>query len=116
MGRTFQLFFVHLLAIASAAKVHTTASQLACSALSAGSLKSLVATSGSKFEAGATHAWNLLNSQLVPACVVLPQTTAQVAAAMAVIYKTGAQYAVQSAGGHSAMEGWNKYVVHMQWS
>jgi hypothetical protein len=71
-----------------------------------GSLTSIVSASGSLYEAGAGSAWNLLNANLRPDCVVFPRTTEDVSAAMETIFMSKANYAVQ-AGGHSAMQGWN---------
>ncbi|KAJ6595860.1 FAD-binding domain-containing protein [Mycena vulgaris] len=84
----------------------TTASALACGALNNGPLSAVMASSGAQFVAGATSAWNLLNAELVPSCIVFPRTTQDVATAMAAIFTHNASYAVQS-GGHSAMQGWN---------
>lgn len=66
-----------------------------------------VQSSGPQFEAGATGAWNLANAQLRLACIVFPLETSDVQVAMKAIFQSNARYAVQ-AGGHSAMEGWNR--------
>ncbi|KAJ7250592.1 hypothetical protein C8J57DRAFT_1354339 [Mycena rebaudengoi] len=98
-----------LVIVSSAGTVNTTATaaaRRACNTLSVGSLKSIVKFSGVQFQAGATHAWNLLNNELTPACIVFPETTEHVSIAMSIIYSHKAKYAVQ-AGGHSAMQGWN---------
>jgi hypothetical protein len=84
-----------------------TGSQLACKALSTGPLSLIVTSSGPQFQDGATSAWNLLNDELTPKCIVFPETTEHVSIAMAAIHRFKATYAVQS-GGHSAMQGWNK--------
>ncbi|KAJ6595833.1 FAD-binding domain-containing protein [Mycena vulgaris] len=113
MARPFALFIslLSLLVISSpnvdaTATPSRTGSQLACSALGAGSMSSFVKSSGSQYQLGATYAWNLLNDELTPSCIVFPETTAHVSTAMAAIYTHNATYAVQ-AGGHSAMKGWN---------
>ena len=41
-----------------------------------------------------------------PTCIVFPQSTADVVAAMSAIYQADSNYAVRG-GGHSAMPGWN---------
>ena len=72
--------------------------------------ENVVASSGARYRAGTSSAWNLFNTQHVPVCVVLPRETSHVQAAMKAIYNNKLRYAVQ-AGGHSAMKGWNKYVI-----
>ncbi|KAJ7041895.1 FAD-binding domain-containing protein [Mycena alexandri] len=67
---------------------------------------SLVQSSGAEYEAAATNAWNLLNAEFAPTCIVFPQISQHVQTAMKAIYDTGSHYAVQ-AGSHSAMKGWN---------
>ncbi|KAJ7765673.1 FAD-binding domain-containing protein [Mycena metata] len=67
---------------------------------------SFVQSSGAEYEAAATNAWNLLNSEFQPTCIVFPQKSQHVQTAMKVIYDAGSHYAVQ-AGSHSAMKGWN---------
>lgn len=84
-----------------------TGSRLACQLLLKQSPHLLVSSSGPLYNEGATSAWNLLNANLRPDCIVFPLTTQDVSAAMKLIFKSKANYAVQ-AGGHSAMEGWNK--------
>ncbi|KAG6901265.1 hypothetical protein C0995_014383 [Termitomyces sp. Mi166 len=88
------------------ARSTATASDLACQHLQKGSLRTIVSTSGNLYESGATSAWNLLNANLQPTCVIFPRTTEDVSKAMEIIYKFDGNYAVQ-AGGHSAMQGWN---------
>ncbi|KAF8961743.1 hypothetical protein BDZ97DRAFT_1827773 [Flammula alnicola] len=104
----FPLFLLVLSSFLASGSANATAtgSQLACQSLQKGSLKSIVSTSGSLYEAGATSAWSLLNANLRPDCVVFPRTTQDVSAAMKTVYNSKATYAVQ-AGGHSAMLGWN---------
>ncbi|KAJ7683029.1 FAD-binding domain-containing protein [Mycena rosella] len=101
-------FFQLLLGLAAivSANSTTTGSQLACRALSTGPLSTFVKSSGAEFQAGVTSAWNLLNVELTPACIVFPETTEHVSIAMTAIHSFKATYAVQS-GGHSAMQGWN---------
>lgn len=101
----FFLVLLHFLAHGHAS-ASATGSQRACQNLQDGSLKSIVSASGTIFEAGATSAWNLLNANLRPDCIVFARTTQDVSAAMETIYVSKANYAVQ-AGGHSAMQGWN---------
>ncbi|SNX87107.1 uncharacterized protein MEPE_05817 [Melanopsichium pennsylvanicum] len=50
--------------------------------------------------------YNPLNNKLSPSCIVQPVTTADVATAMATIYRTKSRYAVR-AGGHTGMAGWD---------
>lgn len=66
----------------------------------------LVQSSGTDYEAAATNAWNLQNSEYQPTCIVFPHTSAHVQVAMKAIYNAKSHYAVQ-AGSHSAMKGWN---------
>ncbi|KAJ7706699.1 FAD-binding domain-containing protein [Mycena rosella] len=101
-------FFQLLLGLAAivSANTTTTGSQLACRTLSTGPLSTFVKSSGAEFQAGAASAWNLLNVELTPACIVFPETTEHVSIAMTAIHSFKATYAIQS-GGHSAMQGWN---------
>lgn len=55
--------------------------------------------------------YSLFNTVSRPSCVVVPTSTAHVQAAMKAINRGRVRYAVQ-AGGHSAMTGWNKWVVY----
>jgi hypothetical protein len=71
---------------------------------------SIIASSGAKYTAGVAGAWNFFNTQYAPACIVFPREASHVQAAMKTIFKYQVRYAVQ-AGGHSAMKGWNKYVL-----
>ncbi|KAJ7075111.1 FAD-binding domain-containing protein [Mycena belliarum] len=66
----------------------------------------LVQSSGAMYEAAATNAWNLQNTEYKPTCIVFPRTAAHVQTAMVAIYTAESHYAVQ-AGSHSAMKGWN---------
>jgi hypothetical protein len=109
------LVLLSLLCIGAIASTNTTATgdHFACAALTAGPLSSIVKSSGAEFQTGATSAWNLLNDELTPTCIVFPETTEHVSIAMSAIHTHKARYAVQ-AGGHSAMQGWNKYILPLQ--
>ncbi|KAJ7765664.1 hypothetical protein B0H16DRAFT_1794651 [Mycena metata] len=84
---------------------HSAAVQ-ACQQLAHTLGPSLVQSSGAEYEVTSTNAWNLLNSEFQPTCIVFPQKSQHVQTAMKVIYDAGSHYAVQ-AGSHSAMKGWN---------
>ncbi|KAI3603944.1 fad binding domain-containing protein [Moniliophthora roreri] len=85
----------------------TDAGQAACSSLVSSLGSELVQSqSGSDFQDSVNTPLNLINTALVPACVVYPTNTSHVSTAMAAIYKAKSRYAVL-AGGHSAMKGWN---------
>ncbi|KAJ7485296.1 hypothetical protein FB451DRAFT_1127443 [Mycena latifolia] len=102
--------FLGLLSIPviASANANTTAAggRLACRALSSGPISPFVKSSGPEFQAGLAATWNLLNAELVPTCIVFPETTEHVSIAMTAIHSFKARYAVQ-AGGHSAMQGWD---------
>jgi hypothetical protein len=66
-----------------------------------------VASMGAEYNATVTGAWNLLNTELRPACIVYPRNAGHVQIAMKAIFRDKVHYAVQ-AGTHSAMKGWNK--------
>lgn len=66
-------------------------------------------SSGLEYNASATNAWSLYNTDDKPACIVLPRSASDVQVAMAAIFQDKIRYAVQ-AGGHSAMTGWNTCV------
>ncbi|KAF9261637.1 FAD-binding domain-containing protein [Marasmius fiardii PR-910] len=55
---------------------------------------------------GTRSAWNVFNTEYMPACVVFPREASHVQTAMKTVYEFRVRYAVQ-AGGHSAMKGWN---------
>ncbi|KAJ6567061.1 FAD-binding domain-containing protein [Mycena capillaripes] len=78
----------------------------ACNQLESSLGSSVVQASGPEYETAATNAWNFLNSEFQPTCVVFPRKSGHVQTAMKAIYSEGSHYAVQ-AGSHSAMKGWN---------
>lgn len=86
---------------------NSTGSEAACALLRYSLGPTIVRVSGEEYLAGISSAWNHFNTELSPTCIVFPQDTKHVQAAMQAIYATGSNYAVQ-AGGHSAMKGWNK--------
>jgi len=67
---------------------------------------SIVVSSGPEYNAGVSATWNFFNTQPSPACIVYPNTTSHVQAAMKAIFQNNVRYAVR-AGGHSAGQGWN---------
>ena len=69
---------------------------------------------GPDYEAGATAAWNLQNSQGRPACVVFPESTNHVALTMSVIFRLKIRYAV-IAGGHTGVDGWNRCEINRRY-
>ncbi|KAG6826986.1 hypothetical protein H0H92_013648 [Tricholoma furcatifolium] len=99
-------FSVVPFAVALSATATATGAQNACKCLQSGSLNSITASNGTLYQTGATSAWNYLNAQLQPDCIVFARDTQDVSTAMQIIFENKAQYAVQ-AGGHSAMQGWN---------
>ncbi|KAI3621693.1 fad binding domain-containing protein [Moniliophthora roreri] len=82
------------------------AGDAACTSLLSTLGTQIVQTAGTGLQDSIDSPLNLVNNALVPTCVVLPTSTADVSAAMAAIYSAKARYAVL-AGGHSAMKGWN---------
>ncbi|KAN0062602.1 hypothetical protein ACQY0O_005135 [Thecaphora frezii] len=53
-----------------------------------------------------TTAFNVINTQTIPTCIVRPRTTSQVSSILSTIFRYSSPYAVQ-AGGHSGMAGWD---------
>ncbi|KAJ7765610.1 FAD-binding domain-containing protein [Mycena metata] len=83
-----------------------SAAAQACSQLATTLGPSLVQSSGAQYDGTTSNAWNLLNTDFQPTCIVYPQAAQDVQTAMKAIYNAGSHYAVQ-AGSHSAMKGWN---------
>jgi len=54
--------------------------------------------------------FSLFNSLIRPACVVAPRISMHVQKAMSAVFRAKIRYGVQS-GGHTAMTGWNTYVI-----
>ncbi|KAG7095012.1 hypothetical protein E1B28_005807 [Marasmius oreades] len=80
---------------------------LACRFLQQNLSHRIVTLPGHPQYTNATHsAWNVFNTEFMPACIVFPRDASHVQAAMKTIYEHRVRYAVQ-AGGHSAMKGWN---------
>ncbi|KAJ7151460.1 hypothetical protein C8R43DRAFT_1088002 [Mycena crocata] len=82
----------------------------ACDQLQSSLGSSIVQSSGANYEFAAMNAWNLENAQYQPTCMVFPRNTRNVQIAMKAIYAAKSHYAVQ-AGSHSAMKGWNTWVL-----
>ncbi|KAF8960802.1 hypothetical protein BDZ97DRAFT_1921875 [Flammula alnicola] len=66
----------------------------------------IIQFSGAEYQASATNAWSLFNTEDQPTCIVFPRNATHVQVAMSAIFRDKIHYAVQ-AGGHSAMTGWN---------
>ncbi|KAJ7041863.1 hypothetical protein C8F04DRAFT_1296988 [Mycena alexandri] len=65
----------------------------ACSQLTDTLGPSLVQSSGAQYEGATTNAWNLLDTEFQPTCIVFPQISQHVQTAMKAIYDAGSHYA-----------------------
>lgn len=107
------LFHVSLAASVLGTDVNITsvAASDACSSLQTSLGSGVVQLpGGNDYNSATSNAWNFLNNQQQPACIVFPQSATDVQTTMKAIYQNNIRYAVQ-AGGHTAMPGWNKLVT-----